>query len=552
VIRVHSENRFPEGIPSPDVYFLPEYGRAAALADPGEWLLLEAYDGAWQMPLIVRTLVDGTKDATSPYGYSGVYASGSLTPPQIHEAWGATVTCLRELGVISMELRHSPLVPQASDLTGLRSIISGHPTIVLEPTDGDSAWSDLQKHCRNRIRKALKNGYTGAVRPAEGRDLASGGDFRRLYEQTMHRLDAALVYFFSDEYYKELLDGLGSNLLISEVRDPKGAVTASLLLMRHEQRLHSHLQGSNRDDAPMGSNNLLYWTASQFALDQGIRHFHLGGGVDARDSLFRFKHTFGGRELVYGVSGTGRRRRNVSSPHREAGQGVQDHHRHALGVELLSGVRGGTRVKRATDDRTKRVFDVTIATLLLILTLPIQLVTAMAIRIRLGSPVLFRHTRPGLHGELFDVVKFRTMSNVDPARGLIDDASRMTPLGHWLRATSLDELPTLWNVIRGDMSLVGPRPLVIDYLGRYTPEQARRHDVRPGITGLAQISGRNALRWEDKFRLDVHYVDHHTFGGDLKILVGTVGSVARRDGISEAGETTSSEFLGTDDYEERP
>jgi lipopolysaccharide/colanic/teichoic acid biosynthesis glycosyltransferase len=207
-------------------------------------------------------------------------------------------------------------------------------------------------------------------------------------------------------------------------------------------------------------------------------------------------------------------------------------------------------MKRDAQDRTKRVFDVVVAAALLVLTSPIQLATAIAIRIRLGSPVLFRHTRPGLKGESFVLVKFRTMSNVDPARGLIDDASRMTPLGLWLRSTSLDELPSLWNVLRGDLSLVGPRPLIFRYLPRYSPEQARRHEVRPGITGLAQISGRNALSWEDKFRLDVHYVDHHTFIGDLRILLGTVLSVARRDGISEAGETTSSEFLGTPDREE--
>lgn len=197
-------------------------------------------------------------------------------------------------------------------------------------------------------------------------------------------------------------------------------------------------------------------------------------------------------------------------------------------------------------DRTKRVFDLIIAVLLLVLTLPIQLATAIAIRVRLGRPVLFFHTRPGLHGAPFDLVKFRTMANVDHERGLVDDASRMTPLGLWLRATSLDELPSLWNVVRGDLSLVGPRPLIFSYLERYSPEQARRHDVRPGVTGLAQISGRNSLGWDEKFRLDVYYVDHHTIIGDLRILLGTVRSVARREGISEAGETTSSEFLGTE------
>ena len=196
-------------------------------------------------------------------------------------------------------------------------------------------------------------------------------------------------------------------------------------------------------------------------------------------------------------------------------------------------------------DQAKRAFDLAVAALLFVITLPIQAATALAIRIRLGSPVLFRQTRPGLHGEPFEIVKVRTMLGIDPELDRIDDASRMTSLGRWLRATSIDELPTLWNIIRGDMSLVGPRPLLMAYLVRYSPEQARRHEVRPGLTCLAQVSGRNALSWVDKFRLDVHYVDHHTFVGDLKIIRDTIHSVARRDGISEAGEATMSEFLGT-------
>ena len=195
-------------------------------------------------------------------------------------------------------------------------------------------------------------------------------------------------------------------------------------------------------------------------------------------------------------------------------------------------------------DRAKRALDVAIAVPLLVLTLPVQAATALLVRSRLGSPVLFRQTRPGLHGAPFEMVKFRTMLDIDPALGMVDDASRMTPLGRWLRATSIDELPTLWNIIRGDMSLVGPRPLLVQYLDRYSPEQARRHEVRPGVTGLAQVSGRNSLTWEDKFRLDVDYVEHHTFMGDLKIIRDTFRSVLRRHGISANGEATMSEFLG--------
>ena len=201
-------------------------------------------------------------------------------------------------------------------------------------------------------------------------------------------------------------------------------------------------------------------------------------------------------------------------------------------------------------DRVKRALDIALAVPLFILTLPVQAVTALVIRVRLGSPVFFRQRRPGLHGEPFVMVKFRTMLKVDAAHGLVDDASRMTPLGHRLRATSLDELPTLWNIIRGDLSLVGPRPLLMQYLDRYSSEQARRHEVRPGMTGLAQIAGRNALSWEDKFRLDVAYVDHHSLLGDLKILFATVRSVVRRDGINAAGEATMAEFLGSEERNE--
>jgi lipopolysaccharide/colanic/teichoic acid biosynthesis glycosyltransferase len=197
-------------------------------------------------------------------------------------------------------------------------------------------------------------------------------------------------------------------------------------------------------------------------------------------------------------------------------------------------------------DRAKRALDLAIAVPLFVLTLPIQAVTALAIRIRLGSPVLFRQTRPGLHGEPFTMVKFRTMLNIDRERGLTDEADRSTRLGVWLRASSLDELPNLWNVIQGDMSLVGPRPLRMKYLGRYSTEQARRLEVRPGVTGLAQVSGRNAISWEDKFRLDVLYVDHHTFAGDLKIILRTLASVAERD------NTTMPEFFGTNNQEQNP
>jgi serine/alanine adding enzyme len=302
MIHVHLGHQLPDGLSSPDVFFTPEYGAATSISEGGEWVLLEAYDGAWQLPLIVRTLLDGSKDAISPH-FSGAYASPSLSSEQIQAAWPATVTCLRELGVMSVLLRESPHVPQAPYLPEQQPVVSGHPTIVLEPADSDSAWNDLASTCRTRIRKALKNGYTAEVRKASCQDLAAGGDFRRLYEGTMQRLDAASVYFFSDDYYWQLREGLGTNLLIAEVRDREGVPVSSALLMRHGHLLHYHLTGSSVDDSRMGTNNLMLWRAIQFTADQGIAQFHLGGGKGQRDSLFRFKSTFGGRELGYGISG---------------------------------------------------------------------------------------------------------------------------------------------------------------------------------------------------------------------------------------------------------
>ncbi len=182
----------------------------------------------------------------------------------------------------------------------------------------------------------------------------------------------------------------------------------------------------------------------------------------------------------------------------------------------------------------------------LVLTSPLLAAVALLVRVRLGTPVLFRQRRPGLHGRPFVLYKFRTMREPrDGEERARTDAERLTPLGRVLRATSLDELPELANVLRGDMSLVGPRPLLMDYLPRYTPEQARRHEVRPGLTGLAQVRGRNALTWDEKFRLDVWYVDHRSTWLDLKILALTAGQVVTGRGIAHPGEATMREFRGS-------
>ena len=195
--------------------------------------------------------------------------------------------------------------------------------------------------------------------------------------------------------------------------------------------------------------------------------------------------------------------------------------------------------------RGKRAIDLLVGLPALVLSLPVQAVVAAAVWRRLGSPIIFRQVRPGLGGEPFELRKFRTMLPIDAGPERSDDDSRMTSFGAWLRSTSLDELPTLWNVVRGDMSLVGPRPLLLQYLDRYSQHQARRHEVRPGMTGLAQVSGRNAITWDHKLDLDVEYVDRCSFLLDLRVVLRTVGQVVRRHGVTADGQATMPEFTGS-------
>ncbi|MEN6410508.1 MAG: sugar transferase [Anaerolineaceae bacterium] len=196
--------------------------------------------------------------------------------------------------------------------------------------------------------------------------------------------------------------------------------------------------------------------------------------------------------------------------------------------------------------RSKRILDIVASLLGLILLSPLMLVLALLVAIKLGRPILFKQLRPGYRGQIFQLYKFRSMRNdVNTDGNLLSDAERLTAFGGFLRSSSLDELPELFNILRGEMSLVGPRPLLVQYLDRYTPEQARRHNVLPGMTGWAQINGRNALTWEEKFRLDVWYADHWSFGLDVKILALTVGKVLKREGISAPGEATMQEFMGS-------
>ncbi|UOH75074.1 sugar transferase [Acinetobacter schindleri] len=197
----------------------------------------------------------------------------------------------------------------------------------------------------------------------------------------------------------------------------------------------------------------------------------------------------------------------------------------------------------------KRILDITIASTALILLSPVYLIVAHKVKKNLGSPVMFRQVRPGLHGKPFEMIKFRTMKDALDAEGNpLPDSERLTPFGKMLRTTSLDEMPELWNVIKGDMSIVSPRPLLMEYLPLYNAEQAKRHNVRPGITGYAQVNGRNAISWEKKFELDTWYVENQSLWLDFKIMLKTIKKVIAKDDISAEGEATMSKFTGTPEH----
>jgi sugar transferase EpsL len=194
----------------------------------------------------------------------------------------------------------------------------------------------------------------------------------------------------------------------------------------------------------------------------------------------------------------------------------------------------------------KRLFDLAVTIPSVIILSPIFVLIGFFVRMKIGSPVLFKQARPGLHGKPFTIYKFRTMTDKrDEDGNLLPDGKRLTRLGRFLRMTSMDELPELYNVIKGNMSIVGPRPLLMRYLDRYTPEQARRHEVRPGITGWAQVNGRNAISWEDKFKLDVWYVDNMSFWLDMKIIAMTIWKILKREGINQPGHATAEKFKGS-------
>lgn len=287
----------------PDVYFRPSYGRAECLERSEYQLSVVRHDGAFQVPLVVRTFDDDTKDATSPYGYAGVYADPHLGERETAAAWDSLLDELRGHGIVTVFLRHSPLVPQAEMNFPHSRVVKDHPTVAVDVRDPVAAWGQMEGRCRTAIRKAMKAGATVEIRPATIADLSNGSEFRTLYEATMSRASAATFYSFPDRYYTQLLEALGSGLLIAHGRDAAGRILSSALFMYHQPFFHYHLSGSDPEANRLGLNNLVIWQAVMHAAELGAQTFHLGGGVVRDDSLHRFKASFSPHRLSYNATG---------------------------------------------------------------------------------------------------------------------------------------------------------------------------------------------------------------------------------------------------------
>lgn len=288
---------------SPDVYFTPGYGRAAAHADNGAWSSIVLADGEWQMPLLVRTLPSGRSDAISPYGYTGVYQGPGVDELGAAELWAVTRDRLRSSGIISMFVRESPIVPQASPPPDAVPVVRGHSSYYVPCLGENQNWDAMQGRSRTSIRKAEKLGMKVELRTAVAEDLNPDSPFRQLYEGTMGKVDAGEYYYFNDEYYAALLDGLAGDLLLGLATGPGGDVQAASLFMRGPSTLHYHLSGSTRDGARGGATNAVLWAAIRHANAAGLAGVHLGGGVRDGDGLERFKRSFGGHARPFNAYG---------------------------------------------------------------------------------------------------------------------------------------------------------------------------------------------------------------------------------------------------------
>jgi hypothetical protein len=287
----------------PDVYFTDAYGRVDALDQGGDWASIATRSGTWQMPIVLAALGDGLREATSPYGYSGIHVGDDLTAADAADAWSSSTAILRDLGVVSLFLRFSPFEPRsvrlATTLDGVTVRRSG-TTYLVRTDDPADMWDRMEGRSRTAIRKARQHGLTGMVRPVAREDLDPGSDFRTLYEGTMLRVGAADRYIFDDGYYRGLMDALGAGLQVVEVRED-GAVVASALMMRHGTRAHYHLSGSDPEASRRGANTMLVWTMVEWCAGSDVETCHLGGGVSEGDGLAVFKRSFGGQEAAFHV-----------------------------------------------------------------------------------------------------------------------------------------------------------------------------------------------------------------------------------------------------------
>ncbi|MEH0983582.1 lipid II:glycine glycyltransferase FemX [Micromonospora sp. CPCC 205556] len=281
----------------PDVYFTAGYGRAAAVADSGTWRTVHE-DDRLMLPHVLRPVGETDFDAATPYGYSGLHVDAACTPADLARFWSRALGHWRESGVVALFLRFSPLDSASVEaVRGLGSVTLTRraDTITVDVSQGpDQVWKGMEGRSRTAIRKARSTGLSGALRPARAEDMLPGSPFRALYESTMARLGSQSWYLFPDRYYRQLAAGLDKALSIAEIRDPDDAVVAAALVLRHRDRAHYHLAGSDPQAARVGGNNLLVWTILEWAAHHGCRVVHLGGGVRADDGLFQFKRSFGG------------------------------------------------------------------------------------------------------------------------------------------------------------------------------------------------------------------------------------------------------------------
>jgi len=299
---VSSEEAMARDIDWPDIYFTPGYGKAEEAAGSGAWRCVIGGRGEWLLPFHIRGDSLAT-DAASPYGYAGAYAADSLDGEARRRYWQASLVELRSLGIASLFLRQSPLFDSPFTSPPGRSIVSSHQTFVVRLGESDRMWDSMEGRARTSIRKAQKAGHQVTVRPATAEDVRDGSAFRNLYEGAMGRRGAASKYYFSEKYYLGLLDALGEGLLVGEVRDRAGDVSAAALFFVFGDLMHYHLSGGTVEAGRSGATNLLIWAAAEVGTSRGARRLHLGGGVTNGDGLARFKRSFGGTSLEFDAFG---------------------------------------------------------------------------------------------------------------------------------------------------------------------------------------------------------------------------------------------------------